>query len=450
MNQHFSNETRIVEYRVVTFEIVNTPVELLERIADYARKKSHWLAEIAATHGVEIVTMATCNRVEFYFAIEDENERISNGNLQQSFPPPSQQVHPLQTIVSTLFSHIATFYAVPIIELEKCAQIFSGKDAICHLFRTVAGLNSIAIGETQIQGQVKDAFQAALQLKRARSVLIALFEAALRAGKRARTESGIQNAHISLGSLALDSLRKANAFSQVVIVGTGKMAKNAAEFILRYGMCRELVFLSRHPEKRADQLSRFNAEVKPLDMLPEFLHSADLVFSAYGTKELFITPSNLKPMLQKRSKPLYLIDIALPRDIDPAVKHLPDVRFIDFAELQKMKNQHPLLVNGEIAEAEKIVEEEIQDFSKELQLRKATTSIAKFRLRAESQLHSELDGVFKKFSHLKAPEQEVIEKLTNNIINKILNQPTVRVREKARAGELSSKDYNLIAELFTT
>jgi glutamyl-tRNA reductase len=438
-----------MQYRAVCLDLVNTPIAQFERIASAIHSSAGFPETIARRKGIEFVFLSTCNRAEFYFSVTPSSQACS---VKALLSEKSTAIEIIQSAIDALFMMLSERCECSIAQMKAWANLFENIDVIAHLFKTTAGLNSIAVGETQIQGQVKDAYLNASKAGLVGKNLNALFEAALHAGKRARTETGIEQARISVGNLAIRSLQDNGAFSnaiKTVIIGTGKMAKNAAEYLLRNGISRDLVFLTRHPEKRCQQLACYYARVQHLESLIEHLHTADLVFAAYGTEELFITRALLQRVIEKRKNPLYLIDIAMPRDIDPGVVELPGVRLIDFFALKKMKDDHPMLRSGEFAVAEKIIAEEVQAYLQMQKLRKASTVISHFRSQAESLRRKELEHTFNKLSHLNTDDREIIQKLTYNIVNKILNPPTVKIRQKALAGQLRAGDFQLIDEIFS-
>lgn len=431
-----------MDYGLISFHIVNTPIDAFEALALRLPETRDALRTLAQRAQLECVTLATCNRIEFYVA--------PNAQTLAAGSPSITRREPVRTVLHTLLKELETRTGLEC--LGKYAEIRVSLGVVEHLFATAAGLNSIAIGETQIQGQVKQAYLTAQADGCTGKALGPLFEAALHAGKRARTETGIEQARISLGNLAIGSLQQAGKLGRtikVAILGTGKMAKNAAEYLIRNGISRDLVFLSQHPEQRADQLAYLQSPVEHIDHLPHYLATADLIFAAYGTREVFITRELLQPLLARRIRPLHLIDIALPRDIDPTVAELSNVHLIDFRQLQKMKGDHPVLRNGEIGAAEAIVDEEVMAYQKEMQVRQANSSISVFRQNAEALRRKEVARALRKLNSLPEREQEIIEKLTYNLVNKILNQPTVKIREKALSGELQAGDFRLIDEIFS-
>lgn len=438
-----------MEYRAVCFDIVNTPISQFERLESVIHASPSFLKSIAAKTSSELVALLTCNRCEFYLA----DPGITLPAAAKTTPSKNASAdEAIRSSVMTLFLMLAEACDCSVVQLQAWASVYENGEVVQHLLETTAGLQSIAVGETQIQGQVKDAYLAAHNSGLAGKNLTALFEAALHAGKRARTETGLEKARISLGNLAIRSLQQDGAFADaisVVIIGTGKMAKNAAEYFLRNGISRDIVFLTYHPEKRSDQLSCFNAKVRHIDTLADHLIDTDLIFSAYGTEQIFLTREQLQNVIGRRSKPLYLIDIGMPHDIDPAAVELPGVRLIDFFELKKIKESHPVLKSKEIAAAEQIIAQEIESYFQEQKLRKASSTISHFRSRAEVLRQKELERVFNKLAHLQPEDREAIQKLTYNLVNKILNPPTVKIRQRTLAGQLDAQDFQLINDIFS-
>ena len=433
-----------MDCKAISFDILHTTVVMFERFASMIEDVERFARYRFNTQTVECVPLSTCNRLEFYFAVNVEG---NGANGVFALPCPATM---LQETVRELLTIIAKGTGFSVEELQRFGRFFENKGVVEHLFSTVTGLNSIAIGETQIQGQLKDAYMQAKSEGFARNHLAFVFEAALRAGKRARTETGIDRAQISLGRFAIDSVQNHSGIHKngnVVILGTGKMAKNGAHYLHNLGIAN-LTFLSRHPEKRREQLAGFHARVEHLDNLPAHLPSADLVFSAYGTHDILITPELLQPVLQQRNNRLFIIDIGLPRDVDPQVARLSGVELIDFTYLQQLKREKSFRELPKVIEAEKIVGEELRAFEIEERVRGASSLISCFRQRAESIRQEELQKALRRLPNLPAAEQDVISRLTYNIVSKVLRNPTLKIREKAETGELDDNYTRIISEMF--
>lgn len=436
------------DFALLAFHLTGTPISLFESLNLMLNENENFVEALKLFLGceTEVVTLATCNRFEIYLGFHDAR------NLPERFQGANGSPGSAEKILSALVSFLCARIGVSPRELAHCGRTLTGDAVIMHLFRTACGLDSIAVGEKQIQGQVKAAYLQARETGACGRHLAPLFESALHAGKRARNATGLEEARISLGSMAIDALYRQENISrplQVVILGTGKMAKNAAEHLQRRRSSHHITFLSRHPEERAEQLGGPNVSVIHINQLSELLQSADLLFAAYGTRELFLTKQDLEDRLRNRARPFYIIDIALPRDVDQRVAELPDVHLIDFASLEEIKRKDIAFRASEIQAAEKVIAEEFERFLIERKLQQANGAISCFRRHAEAIRRQELEKAFRRLPELRENEQKVLQKLTYNIISRVLRNPTLRLREKAQAGDIDEDYINMIQEIFS-
>ena len=435
------------DYIALSFHLTQTPIELFERLALTQAEGTRFGQSLRDFLGfdADIVTLATCNRFEIYLGFDMNVQSLDPARPQTVVP-----THPKQA-ASALISFLAARIGVNPEQLSQVGSIRSGDAVIAHLFRTVCGLDSIALGEKQIQGQVKTAYRQAREAGHCSRHLSPLFEAALHAGKHARSATGLEEARISLGSMAIDFLCRQEGISEplnVTILGTGKMAKNAAKHLQRHKLSARITFLSRHPQEREKELASTHASVSHLSQLTDVLQGADLLLAAYGTKNVFLTVQDLQPILAAQQKMLYIIDIALPRDVDPGVAALSNVRLIDFTTLQEIKESDEAFRASEIQAAEKIIEEELQQFLAKQKLKQATGAISFFRQKAESIRQQELEKALRRLPQLHESEQKVLQKLTYNIVSRILRNPTLRLREKAQTGGIDETYLRIVQEIF--
>ena len=415
---------------VISFHITKIPIALFEHLAGLFQAPETLTRRILDNVAEEtfLISLSTCNRIELYGTSANEN------------------------CAEECLRSLAALSGLGFPALRGYAEIYTGKAMHEHLFHTIAGLKSIAVGETEIQGQIRTAYQLAREHKTVNDRLGRIMEAALHAGKRARQQTGIEQAKISLGNLALRTLKQRGSLApatRAAIIGTGKMARNAAEYLLKTGISSEITMLSSAPEQRLQQLAYLNPELQSLDMLQETIATADLIFCAYGTERQFLTPELLAPVAANRSRPLYVIDIALPRDADPAIGDIPGIELIDFPALHAMELRENLLGSEEIERARAILAEELNCLDTELRLSRAGEAIASFRQRAEQVRKVELDRTLRSLEHLSEHEQKQIQKLTHRIVRELLKAPTIAIRERAQRGEIDHEYERIIAEIFT-
>lgn len=344
---------RIVEINklgLVSFHISNTPIEFLER-CELSQAHRSVLCErvrMEVDPNMEIVPLLTCNRVEYYFYSSWREE-----------------------VEEYLLNQLACKTGIPVGDLNKYVQMAQGEEVMDHLFRVAAGLNSLTLGEYQIQGQVKQAYRFAQTHGFIKRYLLAVFERALRTGKRVRSETLLGSLRISLSSTAIDCLRQLHPLHdrmQVLIIGTGKMGKLAADYFHRVGL-RNIIFFSQDPPNREHIHTKYNADVLPMDCLMKSIDRADIIFAAYGSRNVFIKPEMIKPHLPAREKPLYIIDIGMPRDVDSLVKELRGIHLIDFEMIQKHIRKHRQHHQTEIVKAETIVTQEFLRFQHDQEIR---------------------------------------------------------------------------------
>lgn len=422
-----------MRFFVATFQVTHTPISTFEKLAVSFSSQSAAAVFFQKAFGdpAEILVLATCNRFEIFLACEDQFVTDDEG--------------PFELFLEKLASAIE----LPCTSITDACLTYKDNEALHHLFKTVAGLNSIAIGETQIQGQIKDAFVQARDAGQIGPLLIPIFESALKAGKHARHATGIDRARISLGQFAIDAIQGEAGLgpnSKVVILGTGKMAKNAATHVLGLGVT-DITFLSSNPDKWQESLARYSTRVLPISSLPDLIPTADLIFSAYGTRKVFLTKKELEEKI-KPHKPLYIIDIALPHDIDPAVQEIKNVHHVDIVSLKKREQKSDFIQVEQVKDAYAIIEDEMAQFIAERRIRYASSVISNFRRKAETIRQNEMEKAFRRLKPLDEQEKDVIQKLTYDIVSKILRQPTLTVKQKAKAGTLDAAYSRVLHEVF--
>lgn len=386
------------------------PVEVRERLALTEARAAEFLRDL---HGVkevqEVVTVSTCNRTELYLVVDDplEAENTVLGMLARQ-----ASIRPTE-LSSAIYSH------------RNC-------DAARHLYRVTSGLESMIIGEDQIQGQVKRAYEVALQKETAGPLTNHLFKAALATGKRVRTETALGEGHLSLPSvsamLARETLGDLTG-RLVVIVGTGESSELAARALADSG--GELVFVATRRRDRAVSLAeRFGASSVSFDELPEVLMRADVLVSATASPHLLIEVEELTEVMAARGRrPILMIDLAVPRDIDAACGELDGVALFDVDDLDAVVTRNRKVRQGEALKAEGIVEEEIQSFATWLGSLEVLPTLTALRTHATGiaeQVVAENDG---KWESASERDLERVQAISRAIINRLLHHPTARIKE---------------------
>ena len=308
------------------------------------------------------------------------------------------------------------------LDLGSVLAVWEGDDAVEHLFRVSAGLDSLVPGEGEILGQVRQAYEAALAAGATGAVLNRLFEDALHAGKRVRTEAKLAEMPESVATSAVELAARALGGlegKRALLFGAGKMSELSARSLQAQGA--EVVVASRTLESARELAERVGGRAAPFDAVAVELVDADLVLSATRCPYPILHAEAVQP----RTKPLFLIDIAVPRDLDPGIGKLDGCTLYDIDELGEG------LVGREedVREAERIVAEEAERFAEWRRERGAAPAIAALRRRADEIRTEELARAEHRLSDLSPRERQTVETLTAQIVNKLLHAPTVRAKE---------------------
>jgi glutamyl-tRNA reductase len=403
------------------------PVALRERLA-FTEPGAVGLAQrlIATAEVREAVVLCTCNRTELYLVVGDP-------------------VRAQDDALGMLADHASIGLA------ELAQEIYSPRncDAARHLYRVTAGLESMIVGEAEIQGQVKRAFEAALQAGCTGPLSNRLWSAALTAGKRVRSETGIGSSHVSVPSAAvglavelLGDLRERH----VVILGAGETSELTAQALADRG-AGTIFVANRHADRARSLAQRFGGSVVGLDGLPEQLATADIVVSSTSSPHPIVGRDELAQVLdQREGRALLLIDIAVPRDIDPRCGELAGVTLYDIDDLQQVVARNLDTRANEVPRAEQIVEEEIRRFAGWLGQLDALPTVSALREHGDAivaQVLAENDGRWESAS----PRDLVrVEALARSIANRILHEPTIRLRSLSETRSHAS--LQLVRELF--
>jgi glutamyl-tRNA reductase len=381
------------------------PVEIRERVAvdpDGAAELGSRLAD-----GGEAVCLSTCNRTEVYVAVEEPigaDRRVTEA--------------------------LSDLAGVDRTELEPYLYRLEQEAAAVHLFRVAAGLDSLVPGEGEILGQVKTAFERGS----AGPLLDRLFSHALHAGKRVRTDTAIAESPGTTSSAA--AALAAQVFgdldgSRIAIVGAGKIGTLAAKRLLKRGA--ELTFVANRTTARGQQLAgELGGVALPLERIAEALETADILVSSTSSPELVLRADDVRRALAaRRGRPLLLIDLAVPRDLDPAINQLADCYLYDIDDLEAVVQETLQGREAEFAKAEAIAVAEGERFGDWLATLDVVPVITSIRERAEAIRRGELAKAGPRLSGLSEREREVVDSLTSRIVNKLLHEPIVRLKDAA-------------------
>lgn len=333
---------------------------------------------------------------------------------------------------------------------DKHLYFYTGLDAADHLCRVAAGLDSQVLGEPQILGQVTDAFMAATAAKTIGPALTELFRTAIRCGKRARSETGISQNPVSTSSMAVaqaQAILGDLTLRQHLIIGAGEMGHLALKVLRARGVTS--VALANRSRARAEALAAADGlSVYGLDELETAVSTADVVISATSAATPLLTMSLIETVMQQRpERPLILIDIAVPRDIDPAVRRLNNVHLFDADELQQSLDEALTARQQEVPAIEAIIEAELETLAATLRGLTVRPVIADLRHKAESIRQQELDRTLRFLGDVDPATLAHIQHFSRALVNKLLHEPTLRLRDKA-VDDKAAVYANAVRDLF--
>ncbi len=391
------------------------PVEVREKLAFADPGEAS--AALSRVSGVaEAVVVSTCNRAEIYAFLEDAC--LGDG-------PDAQAV---------IAGFVAAYHDLPAGLFGDYIYVHYELEAARHLLTVGAGLDSMVLGETQILGQVKDCYLAAKEKGATGKVLSELFERALRTGKRGHSETAISQNAVSVGYAAVELARKvfhSLEGRQTLIIGAGKMSELVAKH-LESGGLRQVVVANRTFERAEEMAARFGGRPVPFDAVTTELARADVVISSTSAPGFVLTPEMIRAaMRQRRNRPLFLIDIAVPRDIDPSCGHVENVFLYDIDDLQAVVEANLEDRRREAKKVERIIDEEVRSFGAWLTSLDAVPLIRLLRAKAETIRRAELEKALARLPGLTEKERGVVEAMSSLIINKLLNDPTLKLKELA-------------------
>jgi len=387
----------------------STPVPLLERVSVGASDAPAVVEELRSGVVTEAVVLGTCNRVEVY--------------------ADTEAFHPAVDAVSDLLSRRS---GVPLEELSRHLYVHWEGRAVCHLFEVASGLDSMVVGESQILGQLRRSYGTAGP--GAGRTLHELFQSALRVGKRAHAETGIDEAGRSLVTVGLEQAAEAVGPLEgrsVLVVGAGSMGALAGATLRRAGAGR-IVVANRTAENARRLATSLDGEGVGLDGIEAALADVDVVVSSTGSTGLVLAYDALERGIRARAgRPLAFLDLALPRDIDPRVRDLPGVTLVDLEHLRGVLETTQAGADVEAARA--IVTEEVGAFLAWQRASRVAPTVAALRGRAEEVVSAELTRLGGRLPGLDGRERDEVAATVRRVVDKLLHTPTVRVKELADA-----------------
>ncbi|MFN2609043.1 MAG: glutamyl-tRNA reductase [Acidimicrobiales bacterium] len=394
------------------------PLDLLERMAIGEARLPKALADLVGREFVsEAVLVSTCHRVEAYVVAEKFHGAASdvrNFLAEQAFVAPEEFTDHLYT--------------------------YTDEGAAEHLFALAAGLDSVVVGESQILGQVRDAWERAVAEGTAGPRLSALFRHALEAGKRARAETAIGRGIVSLAhaAVALAGQRLGPlADRRVVVLGAGEMGEGMVSALTRTAgggasEAGDLAVVNRTRERAAALAERVGGRAVALEDLPEVLARADLLLSSAGGPGVVVHEADLAAARSATpDRPLLIVDLGMPRNVDPAVAGLPGVTLVDLADMRAAAGASLDTRRKEVGRVEALVDEEVAAYLSDVAARAVAPTVTALRSQAEAVRRRELERHRSRLAGLDPRQQEAVESLTRAIVAKLLHEPTVRLKDAA-------------------
>jgi glutamyl-tRNA reductase len=392
-------------------------VEVRERLALSVDQVERALSRLFHAYAVsEAVLLSTCNRVEIYSVCPREQD----GKAQP------------------IADFFADFFSVPKALYELSLYRYEGEKAARHLFRVASSLDSMVVGEPQILGQVKEWFQACVRHNAVGVVLNEMLQRALRVGKKVRSETSIGRSAVSVPYAAVELAKKIFSSLEgktVTLLGTGKMSEVTVKNLGNAGV-RDICVISRTPERAEASAQHLGA--KPLVFDPEyrFLRDTDILIASTSAPHFLIRKDAMQElMLARRHKLLFIVDIAVPRNVEPAVNDIENVYLYNIDDLEHIVRRNREERSKEMQHADEIVEAAVTGFASWLASLEIMPALKVFRSFLEQMRAAEVERLIAENKHFDAAQREKIEYFSRALINKIAHKPTERLKKLASSGE---------------
>ena len=391
-----------------------TPVEIREKLAFTKGKIEESVDRLFNFPDIiEHTILSTCNRVEIY----------ARANCQDS-------------AIKAIKQFICDFHEVSPVELEDHFYSYRNEEAVEHLFRVSSSLDSMILGEAQILGQVKDAYSLAKDLRSTGLVLNQLFEKAFSIAKKVREETGIAERSVSISSAAVELAQKIFDDLEnrtVMLVGTGEMAELAAKHLISYGV--KTVYVTSRTYDRAANLARtLNGSALDFEAFKNELHRADIVITSTSASNFIIKKEMVeKAIHERKNKPIFFIDIAVPRDIEPDINDLENIYLYDIDDLHIVVSANMKEREKEADNAMNFISQEVTKFNNWVGTLDAVPTIVEIRKKAENIRMQEIEKTLKKISYLSEDDKKLLHQMSSSIVSKILHKPTIKLKQKTQS-----------------
>ena len=392
------------------------PVEVREKLSFSEHSLEEWLKRLNSYRAIEgCVIISTCNRTEIYAATREFDDGLG-----------------------AIWDFLSAKSGVDISEIKNCTYVHSLYDAIRHLFRVASGLDSMVLGETQILGQVKSAYQAACNYQSTNKVLNTLFQQALTVGKRVRTETGIDKNSVSISYAAVELARQNFGDLRgrsVLVIGAGKMSERTALHLVSNGVSG-IIVSNRSHEKAERMAQKFGGRAVRFDQLSGCMTGADIVISCTSASHYVVRRKEVLELMKIRGgNRIMMIDIAVPRDIEPSVADIEGVTLYDVDDLKNVVDQNLSERKKAAVEAESIIEEDLDEFMKWLGTQFVVPTIASLKKLGDEIKQKELARALNRLGDISPHDRKVVSSLANSIVNQLLHIPVTKIKEYALSPE---------------
>jgi len=405
-----------MNFQLIGVNHKSAPVEVREKLAIAESRLAEITIRLAKHPGIEEgMVVSTCNRVELL-------ARTTNGHAD-------------------LRGFLRDHFQTDVSEYSGCLYEKDGQDAVRHLFRVAASLDSLVVGEPQILGQVKEAYATARAVGAVHSQLDALIARSFAVAKRVRTETAVGSSAVSVASVAVELAKRIFGSLEgkaVYLVGAGKMSELAARHLIAHGA--GTIFVANRTYERAAELAeQFDGQAILFEQLYETADKADIVITSTGAPFAIFRKEHGKLFLERRkNRPMFFIDIAVPRDVDPEMAKLDGIFVYDIDDLQHVIGEHVADRQREAEHAEQIVEDEVRKFELRMRTLSVVPTIVSLQEQLETIRQAEIDRVRGRLGKL-TPEQELaVEAMTRGIVNKVLHAPISTLKSAAKDSEATT------------
>jgi len=393
------------------------PIEIRELIAVSKEEAAGLLDAIKESSSInEVVIFSTCNRVEILMAASDKAEAVE-----------------------TAKRHLSEFKNVPLSNFQNSIYIHEGDEAVRHIFRVASSLDSMMVGEPQILGQIKEAYFNATKRKTSGVILNRLLHRTFFTAKRIRTETGIGDHAVSISYAAIELARK--IFGQlegkkVLLIGAGEMAELAVEHLLK-NRVKEIFVANRTFKSGVELARKFGGSAIKFEEIPDFIIQVDIIISSTGSSDIILTKDHVKHIMPgRKNRPLFFIDIAVPRDIDPAINKLNNAYVYDIDDLKGVIDENLEDRNKEAIKGERIIDEAVISFRQWYDSLDVVPTIVALRNKIDSIATAEIEKTMHTLNSAES-EREALYRMKNSLINKIMHNPTLLLKRDGCHGNNS-------------